>query len=140
MDLFTFITHHPYLIGAAGVLAAMIATVEVRQLTRGFSDLGVVQAVQLVNADAAVVDVRSAERFQSGHIAGARNLPIDRLAEEAGKRLAPFKDRPLLIYCDSGLSGASAAAQLRKLGFAKVFNLRGGLEAWRRDSYPLERK
>ena len=111
-----------------------------RQLTRGFSDLGVVQAVQLVNAEAAIIDVRSAERFHTGHIAGARNVPSERLAEEAGKRLAHFKDRPLLTYCDTGPTGASAAALLRKLGFTKVFNLRGGLEAWRRDSYPLERK
>ena len=105
MELITFAGQHPHLDGAAAALAAMIVYTEVRRLTRGFVELGLVQAVQLVNADAVVVDVRPPERFQSGHIGGAR-----------------------------------AAGELSKQDFRKVYNLRGGLEAWRRESYPLERK
>jgi rhodanese-related sulfurtransferase len=86
------------------------------------------------------VDVRSPERYQTGHIGGARNIPLERLADEADKRLGAARNRPVLTYCDNGLGGARAAALLRKLNFPHVNNLRGGLETWRREGYPLERK
>jgi len=140
MDLVTFVSNHPFLCAAAVTLAGMIVYVEAQLITRGGNDLGLVQAIQLVNSDAVVVDVRSPERYQTGHIAGARNVPFDRLTDEADKRLGQAKDRPILAYCDNGMSGARATSLLRKLGFTKVFNLRGGLDAWRRESYPLERK
>jgi rhodanese-related sulfurtransferase len=140
MELLDFAGRHPYLVGAAAALAAIIVYTEVRRFTRGFVELGLVQAVQLVNSDAVVLDVRSPERFQSGHIGGARNVPIERLGEEVEKKLSKHKDRPVLTYCDNGFTGARAAGELTKQDFRKVYNLRGGLEAWRRESYPLERK
>jgi len=140
MDFVAFVSNHPYLVAAAVGLAAMIVYTEIKHLTRRFTELGLVQAVQLLNADAVVVDARSPERFQTGHIAGARNVPFERLDEEAEKRLGQAKERPIITYCDNGLTGARAASLLAKHGFSKVYNLRGGLEAWRRESYPLERK
>jgi rhodanese-related sulfurtransferase len=140
MDLLTFVGNHPYLLAAAVGLAAMIAYTELRHLTRRFTELGLVQAVQLLNADAVVVDVRSPDRFHTGHIAGARNVPFESLDAEAEKRLGQAKERPIITYCDNGLTGARAASLLAKHAFSKVYNLRGGLEAWRRESYPLERK
>jgi rhodanese-related sulfurtransferase len=140
MELITFAGQHPYLVGAAVALAALIVYTETRRLIRGFVELGLVQAVQLVNADAVVLDVRSPERFQSGHIGGARNVPMERLSEEVEKKLSKLKERPILTYCDNGFTGARAAGELSKKDFKKVYNLRGGLDAWRRESYPLERK
>ena len=43
----------------------------------------------------------------------------------------------MITYCDSGVSGAGAARTLTKLGFTKVFNLDGGLNAWIKDNLPL---
>src|SRR5262245_41805569 len=140
MDLVPFITNHSLLVAAAVGLAAMIVYTEIRHLTRPFTALRLVQAVQLPNADAVGVDAPSQDRLQSGHIAGARDVPFERLDEEAEKRLGQAKERPIIIYCDNGLTGARAASLLAKHGFSKVYNLRGGLEAWRRESYPLERK
>jgi rhodanese-related sulfurtransferase len=139
MELVTFIGNHPILVALAITLAAVIITVEIRHFTRKYAELGIAQAVRLVNDDAVVVDVRSPERFQTGHIGGARNIPLERLADDAEKRVGA-KDRPILTYCDNGLTGARAAALLGKLSYSSVSNLRGGLEAWRREGYPLERK
>ena len=77
MDLVTFVSNHPFLCAAAVTLAGMIVYVEAQLITRGGNDLGLVQAIQLVNSDAVVVDVRSPERYQTGHIAGARNVPFE---------------------------------------------------------------
>jgi rhodanese-related sulfurtransferase len=51
--------------------------------------------------------------------------------------LKKWRDRNVITYCDSGADGASAARTLMKLGFAKVFNLQGGLNAWVKDNLPL---
>jgi rhodanese-related sulfurtransferase len=43
----------------------------------------------------------------------------------------------VITYCDSGVSGASSARTLAKMGFTKVFNLQGGVNAWIKDNLPL---
>ena len=48
-----------------------------------------------------------------------------------------WRDKAVITYCDSGTSGANAARTLMKLGFTKVFNLHGGLNAWVKDNLPL---
>ena len=48
-----------------------------------------------------------------------------------------WRDKNVITYCDSGASGASGARTLMKLGFTKVFNLQGGLNAWVKDNLPL---
>jgi len=45
----------------------------------------------------------------------------------------------VITCCDTGLSGGAAARELSRLGFAKVFNLRGGLSAWQKENLPLVR-
>jgi rhodanese-related sulfurtransferase len=53
---------------------------------------------------------------------------------EALKR---FREKPVLICCDTGVISGGAARRLSGLGFTQVANLRGGLNAWRRDNLPL---
>ncbi len=48
-----------------------------------------------------------------------------------------WRDKNVITYCDSGADGAGAARTLMKLGFTKVFNLQGGLNAWVKDNLPL---
>ncbi len=139
-DILEFAGNHPFLIAAAIILAAMIVITEVRLRARGFAELAPGDAVQLMNRSAVVLDVRQPERFAAGHIVGARNIPQDRLAEEAEKKLGKLKDKSIITCCDTGASGARAAAQLRKLEFKRVFNLRGGVEGWLRENYPVEKK
>lgn len=134
--LLEFAGNHPYLVGAAVMLASLIVFNELRLRTRGFSDIAPADAVKLINVDAVVLDVRSADDYAKGHIVGARNVPADELDVEK-RPIAKLKDKPVLTYCDTGIAGARVAATLRKAEFSRVFNLRGGLEAWRRDNYPL---
>ena len=50
---------------------------------------------------------------------------------KAGDTLKKHKEKPVVVYDDTGSLGASAARQLTAQGFTKAFNLRGGLAAWR---------
>jgi len=95
-------------------------------------------AVRLMNQGAALLDVRSTEQYAEGHIRGARNLPIERLADglDALKR---YKDKPVIVYCERGGSATAAMRQLAQQGFGRVVNLRGGLSAWRAEQLPVAR-
>jgi uncharacterized protein len=86
-----------------------------------------VEAHALVAEGAALVDVRSVGEFEGDHLEGAINIPVDeieRRAAEIGSR-----DRPVVVYCRSGMRSARAKTTLERLGFAKVLNL-GPKSAW----------
>lgn len=76
---------------------------------------------------AAVVDVRSREEFDAGHVQGARHIPLDELPTRVNE--LP-RDRPVVTYCNMFYPGPSrgekAAAQLAELGFDAAV-LQGGL-------------
>jgi rhodanese-related sulfurtransferase len=136
--LFEFIGHHPYL--ASGAVFAAIAVIfyEVRARVQSFAALSAMQAVRLMNQGALVLDLRGKESFDAGHIGDARNVPAAALESQA-EGLKKWRDKTVITYCDSGISGAGAARTLTKLGFTKVFNLEGGLNAWVKDNLPLSR-
>jgi phage shock protein E len=81
----------------------------------------------LVEAGAALIDVRTPGEFQAGHLPNARSLPLDRLMahpQEAGPR-----DRPVVLYCASGTRSGVAARALKRAGYVTVVNL-GPMFAW----------
>jgi rhodanese-related sulfurtransferase len=136
--LIEFAGNHPYLVAAAVLLLVAVIVTEMRARIQEFAALNPVDAIRLMNQGAAVIDVRNRAEFDAGHISEARNIP---LAEIAGSTdsLKKYREKPVITCCDTGMSGGNAARELSKLGFTKVFNLRGGLAAWRRASLPLVR-
>ncbi len=80
------------------------------------------RARQLLSQGALVVDVRSPAEFTSGHVGGAINVPLGSPAGEVA-RLLPDKTQVLLLHCLSGGRSGIAKNQLKKLGYARVFNL-----------------
>lgn len=141
MDQFVeFVGNHWLLaLGFVVVLLAIIVN-EARQLKSGSSSLDPSAATQLFNRQEAVfVDLRGEAEFRKAHLPGAQSLPASALAERATK-LDRFKNKPVIVYCANGMQSGRAAAELRKLGFAQVYQLRGGLASWQSAGYPLEGK
>jgi rhodanese-related sulfurtransferase len=136
--LIEFIGHHPYLAGGALLAALAVMVNEVRERMKSFAALSSMQAVRLMNQGALLIDLRAKEAFDAGHIGDARNVPAVEL-EAQSDALKKWRDRIVITYCDSGVSGAGAARTLAKLGFTKVFNLEGGLNGWVKDNLPLTR-
>jgi rhodanese-related sulfurtransferase len=89
-----------------------------------------------MNQGALIIDLRTKESYDAGHIGDARNVPMAQLESQA-ESLKKWRDKNVITYCDSGTSGANGARVLMKLGFTKVFNLQGGLNAWLKDNLPL---
>jgi phage shock protein E len=74
---------------------------------------------QLLKEGATVVDVRSPGEFATGHVKGAINIPLDRIAKDA-KRIK--SKGAILTCCASGMRSSAAASQLRSMGFENVHN------------------
>jgi adenylyltransferase/sulfurtransferase len=80
-----------------------------------------------------VIDVRDPHEWQICHIEGARLVPLGSLPE----RLHEFdSSRSYVLHCKSGARSAKAVEVLRKAGFRRLHNLRGGILAWSRDVDP----
>ena len=95
------------------------------------------EATHLINReDASIVDVREPGEYASGHIIGAKNVPLARLE---GGEVPKRKDKPVIVYCDTGDRAGKAVAGLKKQGFERVVNLTGGLRAWQQAGLPVEK-
>jgi len=70
-----------------------------------------------LSAGAAVLDVRSAGEFQGGAFPGATHVPLGELSGRLGRLR---KDRPLIVYCASGMRSAAAVRLLKRAGFDAV--------------------
>lgn len=79
----------------------------------------------LVRDGATLIDVRTPEEFQAGHVAGARNIPVQVL--EARVAEIP-KERLVVLYCRSGARSANAAQMLSRRGY-EVVDI-GPMSAW----------
>ena len=78
--------------------------------------------------DVQLVDVRTAEEFNAGHIPGSINIDVLKGHEELLATLDP--ERPVALYCRSGRRSENAAWVLEKVFFRNVVDLKGGYNAW----------
>jgi rhodanese-related sulfurtransferase len=128
--------NHRYLLGAAVLMAVLVAVNEFRTRAASFGSIAPSEAVRLMNGGALLIDVRGREEFAAGHIAGARHLPGAAIADGA-QALERFKDKSVIAYCETGMTAGAAARHLGRLGFKHVYNVRGGLAAWRAENLPV---
>jgi rhodanese-related sulfurtransferase len=84
----------------------------------------------------AVIDVREAEEWAEGHIAGAQHIPLGQL----GARTAEVpKDRDVVLVCHLGGRSEMATVLLNRAGFTRAVNMVGGMDAWEGQHLPVER-
>lgn len=76
---------------------------------------------------AQLIDVREPNEFEGGHILGARNIPMSQLKMRMTE-LRP--DKPVYLYCQSGMRSARAAQFLHKKGYKDLTQLQGGFKKW----------
>jgi rhodanese-related sulfurtransferase len=83
-----------------------------------------------------LLDVRTADEYaKTGYIEGAVNIPLDKVFSSLDK--LPAKDKEVVVYCVSGHRGSIVAMGLRLLGWTKVTNLGGGLNAWKSGQFAV---
>jgi rhodanese-related sulfurtransferase len=117
-------------------MALVVLSYEIRQRIATAAAIAPNEAIRLVNAGAVLVDLRSANQFKDGHIAGAKNLPGDQIAADP-KALERLAAKKVVLYCGDGATTAAAQRTLARAGAKDVYSLRGGLAAWAQENLPV---
>ena len=85
-------------------------------------------------SDVTVVDVRSRDEWDEGHISGALHVHVGELRDRLGE--IPT-GHPLVLHCESGDRSTLGASILESMGVESVANLNGGIAAWKQDALPV---
>ena len=126
--------------GLALIVAATLALAACGGDTVVFELTPAAEANQLLSeppAGLVVLDIRTPEEFDGGHIAGSSNLDFyEPTFAQSLDSLA--KDLPYFVYCRSGNRSASAIEIMQDLGFTEVYELDGGIVSWAEAGLPTE--
>ena len=93
----------------------MITTNEVKKIIDNYEEY----------SDTVIVDVRTLDEYESGHLKGAVNVPVSEI-----KNIDISKDKKIVVYCRSGSRSNTAAKELIELGYEKVYDM-GGINDWK---------
>lgn len=83
-----------------------------------------------------LLDVRTAEEFNAGHLPHSVNIQRGLLEFIIGKKY-PAKDTDLVLYCRTDARAALCTNTLKEMGYANAKNLKGGFKAWGEGGYPI---
>jgi len=124
------------LVSALMVSFFLVVFSELRRKASGLINVDASDAVKLINSDAIVVDIRSADAFSRGHIVNARNIPSDELDSRLSQ-LDEYKAGPVIAVCDNGITSTRAVNTLRGAGFESAYGLKGGMTNWNQAGLPV---
>ena len=136
-----FVLNNLMLFAALAVVLVLLIKAELdHQANKGLL-VSPASAIRLMNNhdDALIIDIRAVAEYNNGHIKGAKNVPVNDLASNIDS-YSDYKNKPVLIYCNSGSSTSRAIRLLKNAGFEKINNLEGGIAAWKEANMPLTKK
>lgn len=123
---------------------ALFVAVVINLYKGATSKIGVIdnaKATQLINNEEGVVlDVRSDDEFKAGHIIDSVHLLPSDIKGNKLNNVEKYKDRPVIVADNNGLTAQGLANTLAKQGFNKVYALKDGIAGWRGASLPLVKK
>lgn len=120
------------------LISCLLATLGIGTACSTAHDVEVNEFANLITQDdVEILDVRTPEEYAQGHIAGARNIDINHIDNFADSALTLLAQHTrVAVYCRSGRRSARAAQLLTERG-RQVYNLKGGIEAWKQHDKPL---
>ena len=134
--LVEFSGNHTLLVLALMVSFFLVIFSELRRKAAGLVNVDAIHAVKLINNDAQVIDLRSADAYANGHIVGARSIPADEL-EARMADLGNAKSEPIVAICDAGTASMKAVTALRAAGFESAYGVKGGMAGWSEAGLPI---
>ncbi len=101
----------------------------------GYGNVDVSEARDLIGEKAGLVilDVRTVSEFDSGHLEGAINIPVEVLSSHLSEL---NKNDELLVYCRTGNRSTTAVGILRENGYDQIYHMDGGIVAWNSAGFP----
>lgn len=133
-----FIQNNWLLIVVAIASGALLVWPLVRDRMSPMKSVTTLGATRLINANNPVLlDLRETAEYEGGRIPNSVHIPLSQLKSRVGE-LAKNTGRPVIAYCARGMRTRSAAAALFGAGFKDVYELNGGLRAWKDAGLPIE--
>ena len=87
--------------------------------------------------DAQLIDVRTPEEFEEGHIANALN--IDFFSDNFLQNMEKLdKEKPVVLYCKSGNRSNKSVQKLKDSGFSKIYDVDGGITEWKSKGFDVQ--
>lgn len=83
----------------------------------------------IINDNAILLDVRTSEEYEEGHIEGSKLLTLDTIDEDTASEVIDNKDTEVIVYCRSGARSSEAKTKLEELGYTNVYDL-GAMSNW----------
>jgi rhodanese-related sulfurtransferase len=103
------------------------------------SNVGDISQQELLEANTnsvVIVDVRTPEEFQQGHVPNAINVPLSNIIDNPAI-LRISKEKPIVLYCRSGYRAGKAAEALQKYGYTNLRHLEGDMQGWSKAGLPV---
>jgi rhodanese-related sulfurtransferase len=115
------------------VLLAVVVTATA--VASNYTNITSTQAkVMLDKGGIYLLDVRTPQEYQQGHLQGAVLIPLDQIE----KRFVEIpKNRKILIYCAVGSRSNAAAGFLAGKGYKDIYNMKDGIVGWHRKGFPI---
>lgn len=132
MDFFVFISEQWILVSLLVLLIYVFAFTE---RIKGGKPIGIHEVTRLLNSEEAVLlDVRESKEFSAGHIAGAVNIPHNKLSGRLSE-LDRYREKLVIVADKMGQHAGAAGKALGKAGF-QVRRLQGGMSEWTGQGLP----
>jgi rhodanese-related sulfurtransferase len=101
----------------------------------GYGNVDVAEARDLIGekGELVILDVRTVSEYESGHLEGAINIPVEVLSGRLSE-LNPNDE--LLVYCRTGNRSTTAVGILSENGYDRIYHMDGGINAWNSAGFP----
>lgn len=101
------------------------------------SGISVEEALKIAKEPGAmIIDTRTAQEYADGHIDGAVLIPVTEI-QSSWQGLPKDHYAPIIVYCTIGVRSSKARVILKERGYTRVYNLKGGIEAWKAEGQPM---
>ena len=133
MELINFLIEHFYF---SAPLVIILILFFISNSKKGGTKISCQSLISLSNQDKAlIVDLRSSEAFNSGHITASINIPVNDVSRRSNEIINSTKS--VVLVCETGSSSTNAGETLKKEGLKDIFILRGGINEWKMSNLPL---
>ena len=133
MELINFLIEHFYF---SVPLVIILILFFISNSKKGGTKISCQSLISLSNQDQAlIVDLRSSEDFNSGHITASINIPINDVSRRSNEIINSTKS--VVLVCETGSAATNAGETLKKEGLKDIFILRGGINEWKMNNLPL---
>ena len=133
MELINFLIEHYYF---SAPLVIVLILFFISNSKKGGTKISCQSLISLSNQDQAlIVDLRSSEAFNSGHITASINIPVNDVSRRSNEIINSTKS--VVLVCEMGSASINAGETLKKEGLKDIFILKGGINEWKMNNLPL---